>query len=59
MAECEIHISGAGQLEVEVLATETAHDAAIDEGLEDAGSKAEVNRLAQREVLDEEIEENR
>ena len=39
VAEYEIHLSGAGQIEVEVLATESANDAAIDEGLEEAGSK--------------------
>jgi hypothetical protein len=39
-----------------VLATESASDAAIDEGLEEAGSKAEVNRLQEREILAEEIE---
>jgi hypothetical protein len=56
VAEYEIHLSGAGQIEVEVLATESANDAAIDEGLEEAGSKAKVNRLDQREILAEEIE---
>jgi hypothetical protein len=56
VAEYEIHLSGAGQIEVEVLATESANDAAIDEGLEEAGSKAEVNRLKEREILAEEIE---
>jgi hypothetical protein len=45
VAEYEIHLGGEGQIEVEVLATESANDAAIDAGLEDAGSKAEVNRL--------------
>jgi len=39
-----------------VLATESADDAAIDEGLEEAGSKAEVNRLRERETLAEDIE---
>jgi hypothetical protein len=56
-AEYKIHLSGAGQIEVEVLATESADDAAIDEGLEDAGVKAGVNRLEQREVLVEEIKQ--
>jgi hypothetical protein len=56
VAEYEIHLGGAGQIEVEVLATESASDAAIDEGLEEAGSKAEVNRLQEREILAEEIE---
>jgi hypothetical protein len=56
VAEYEIHLSEAGQIEIEVLATESANDAAIDEGLEEAGSKAEVNRLAVREILAEEIE---
>jgi hypothetical protein len=56
VAEYQIHLSGAGQIAVEVLSTESANDSAIDEGLEDAGSKAEVNRLAQREILAEEIE---
>jgi hypothetical protein len=56
IAEYEIHLSGAGQIEVEVLATETANDAAIDEGLEDAGSKAEVNRLEERELIVEDLE---
>jgi hypothetical protein len=56
VAEYEIHLSGAGQIEVEVLATESANDAAIDEGLEEAGSKATVNRLDARERLSEEIE---
>jgi hypothetical protein len=59
VAEYEIHLSGAGQIEVEVLATESADDAAIDEGLEEAGSKAEVNRLEQREILAGEIEKKR
>jgi hypothetical protein len=40
-----------------VLATESANDTAIDEGLEEAGSKAKVNRLDVRERLAEEIEE--
>ncbi len=39
-----------------MLATESANDAAIDEGLEEAGSKAEVNRLKEREILAGEIE---
>lgn len=56
VAEYEIHQGGAGQIEVEVLATESASDAAIDEGLEETGSKAEVNRLEEREILAEEIE---
>jgi hypothetical protein len=56
VAEFEIHLGAAGQIEVEVLATETASDAAIDEGLEEAGSKAEVNRLKEREILAKEIE---
>jgi hypothetical protein len=51
VAEYEIHLSGAGQIEVEVLATESANDAAIDEGLEEAGSKADVNRLEERELI--------
>jgi hypothetical protein len=58
VAEYEIHLSKAGQIEVEVLATESASDAAIDEGLEEAGSKANVNRLEEREILAEEIENN-
>jgi len=56
VAESEIHLSGAGQIEVEVLATESANDAAIDEGLEEAGSKAEVNRLEERELIAENLE---
>ena len=56
VAEYEIHLNGAGQIEVEVLATESASDAAIDEGLEEAGSKAHVNRLKEREILAEDIE---
>jgi hypothetical protein len=56
VAEFEIHLSGAGRIEVEVLATESANDAAIDEGLEEAGSKAKVNRLEERQILVEEIE---
>jgi len=56
VAEYQIHLSAAGQIEVEVMATESANDAAIDEGLEEAGSKAEVNRLDVRERLSEEIE---
>ena len=56
MAEYEIHLSLAGQIEVAVLATESASDLAIDEGLEEAGSKAEVNRLEEREILAEEVE---
>jgi hypothetical protein len=56
VAEYEIHLSKAGQIEVEVLATESASDAAIDEGLEEAGSKANVNRLEEREILAEEIQ---
>jgi hypothetical protein len=56
VAEYEIHLSGAGQIEVEVLATESANDAALDEGLGEAGSKAEVNRLQERQILVEEIE---
>ena len=56
VASYEIALSGAGHVEVEVLATESANDAAIDEGLEGAGSKAEVNRLAERQILAEEIE---
>jgi hypothetical protein len=39
-----------------LVATESASDAAIDEGLEEAGSKAELNRLEEREILAEEIE---
>jgi hypothetical protein len=56
VAEYKIHLSEAGQIEVEVVSTESASDAAIDEGLEEAGSKAEVNRLEEREILAEEIE---
>jgi hypothetical protein len=56
VAEYELHLTGAGQIEIDVLATESANDAAIDEGLEEAGSKAEVNRLDVRERLAEEIE---
>jgi|HubBroStandDraft_6_1064221.scaffolds.fasta_scaffold181897_3 hypothetical protein len=56
VAEYELHLSASGQIEVEVLATESANDAAIDEGLEEAGSKAEVNRLKEREILAGEIE---
>jgi len=56
VAEYELHLTGAGQIEIDVLATESASDAAIDEGLEEAGSKAEVNRLDVRERLAEEIE---
>lgn len=56
VAEYEIHLDGSGRIEVEVLATESANDAAIDEGLEEAGSKAEVNRLKEREILADEIE---
>jgi hypothetical protein len=51
IAKYEIHLNSAGQIEVEVLATESAKDAA-----EDAGSKAEVNRLEEREILAEDIE---
>jgi hypothetical protein len=58
VAQYEVHLSGGGQIEVEVLATESADDAAIDDGLEEAGVKAEVNRLAQREILVEQIEKN-
>lgn len=58
VAEYEIRLNGSGQIEVEVLATESASDAAIDDGLEEAGSKAEVNRLKEREILAEEIEKN-
>jgi hypothetical protein len=57
VAEYQIQVSGAGQIEVEVLATESANDAAIDDGLEEAGSKAEVNRLDVRERLRDEIDE--
>jgi hypothetical protein len=57
VAEYELHLSGAGQIEIEVLATESANDAAIDEGLEETGSKAEVNRLDVRSRLAEEIED--
>jgi len=56
VAEYEIHLSLAGQIEVAVLATESASDLAIDEGLEEAGSKAEVNRLEEREILAVEVE---
>jgi hypothetical protein len=56
VAEYEVHLSGAGQIEVEVLATESLNDAAIDEGLEEAGSKADVNRLAERELIAEDLE---
>jgi phage baseplate assembly protein W len=58
VAEYEIHLSGAGQIEVEVLATESPSDAALDEGLEEAGSKAEVNRLKVRELLANDIEKS-
>jgi hypothetical protein len=56
VAEYEVHLSGAGQIDIEVLATQSADDAAIDEGLEEAGSKAEVNQLEEREILAEDIE---
>jgi hypothetical protein len=58
VAEFEIHLTDSGQIEVDVLATESANDAAIDEGLEDAGSKADVNRLKERDRLSEDIEKN-
>jgi hypothetical protein len=58
VAKFEIHLAGSGQIEVEVLATESATDAAIDEGLEEAGLKGdEVNRTVERERLAEELEE--
>jgi hypothetical protein len=41
VAKFEIHLAVSGQIEVEVLATESASDAAIDEGVEDAGLKGD------------------
>jgi len=35
VAEYELHLTGAGQIEIDILATESANDAAIDEGLEE------------------------
>src|SRR5450631_4406990 len=55
VARYEIHISGSGQIEVEVLSTESAMDAAIDDGLEEAGLKGEVNRMEERERLGDDI----
>ena len=51
VAEFEIHVTDSGQIEVAVLATENERSAAIDDGLEDAGLKDDVNRLPQRETL--------
>ena len=57
VAEFEVNVTDAGQIEVAVLATENERSSEIDEGLEDAGLKDHVNRLPQREVLHEEIVE--
>jgi hypothetical protein len=47
----EIRVSDSGQIEVEVLSTQSENSAEIDEGLEEAGLKEEkVNRIAQREA---------
>src|ERR1017187_4360655 len=51
VSKFEIHITDGGQIEVEILSTQTEKDDAIDAGLEEAGLKDEVNRLKQREEL--------
>ena len=51
VSKFEIHVTDGGQIEVEMLSTQTEKDAAIDAGLEEGGLKDEVNRLKQREEL--------
>ena len=60
VAKFEIHITPGGQIEVEVLSTQTERSAAIDQGLEEAGIKdEEVNRITQREQLESAVRNRR